>query len=362
MTNVLVVEDSAVIREFLIHVLSSDPTIQVIGTASNGLEALEAVRQKRPDVITMDIHMPRLDGLEAIREIMAEHPIPIVVVTSIDLEREVGLVTKATKLGAVAVLKRPASLSSDEYGAFASKLIQQVKSMSSVRMVHRARSLDAVSLASPTSRPTAAGLASAPPLALSTTPDIAPTKTEIVAIGSSTGGPAALHKILSAMPKNFSLPILIVQHISFGFVDGLASWLDDASPLHVQVAKLGDRVEPGNVYIAPDDQHLTIDRFKRIGLNSNPAIGGHRPAVTALFQSLAQAFGASGLAVILTGMGADGATGMKALRERGAITLAQDQASCVVFGMPKEAIVLGAIRHVVPLDLMARRIQDLMVG
>ncbi|CAG0984505.1 Protein-glutamate methylesterase/protein-glutamine glutaminase [Anaerolineae bacterium] len=347
MIRVLIVDDSAVLRQSTKFILESDPELCVVGQASNGAEAITQAAMLKPDVITMDIRMPKVDGLEAIREIMAEHPTPIVVVTGVDLDRESDVSAQATKLGAVSFLKRPDGIASSDYKTFAARLIRQVKSMSSVKVIHRARSLGSSS----TGKLSGAGAQS----------DKMPTKTEIVAIGSSTGGPAALYKILSRMPKDFALPIVIVQHISFGFVAGLASWLNDASPLQVRVAKLGDRLEPGKAYIAPDDQHLVVDRFNKIGLSDSAPVGGHRPAVTALFQSVAQSFGSAALAVILTGMGADGALGMKTLCDAGAVTIAQDQASCVVFGMPKEAIALGAIRHVVPLDNIAQKIQELVV-
>lgn len=357
MIRVLVVDDSAVLRQSTKFILESDPEMRVVGEACNGNDAITQVVRLRPDVITMDIQMPKMDGLEAIREIMAEHPAPIVVVTGVDLVREADLAARATKLGAVSILQRPASISNSEYKGFADKLIRQVKAMSSVKVIHRARSLSTTTMPKMTNASADAVLRTALP-----SRTVTGVKTEIVVIGSSTGGPAALHKILSGLPKNFPLPILIVQHISFGFVDGLASWLNDACALSVQVAKLGERVEPGKVYIAPDDQHMTLDRFYRISLNAAPPMGGHRPSVTVLFQSAAAAFGASTLAVILTGMGADGAIGMKALHDAGAITIAQDQSSCVVFGMPKEAIALGAIQNVVPLDKIAGKIQELIAG
>ncbi|MBI5302731.1 MAG: chemotaxis-specific protein-glutamate methyltransferase CheB [Chloroflexi bacterium] len=352
MIRVLIVDDSAVLRQSTKFILESDPELKVVGEAANGADAVTQVARLKPDVITMDLHMPKMDGLEAIREIMAQYPAPIIVVTGVDFEREIGVSTQATRLGAVSVMRRPDSITSGDYKSFAAQLIRQVKAMSSVKVVRHARSLGVSSVLPMASNPGTPRLAAV---------ESAPVKTQIVAIGSSTGGPAALHQVLRAMPKNFAVPILIVQHISFGFVDGLASWLNDACALHVQVGRAGERVEPGKVYIAPDDRHMIVDRFSRIGLSENPPVGGHRPAVTALFQSVAQAFGASALAVILTGMGADGAVGMKVLRDAGGITLAQDQASCVVFGMPKEAIALGAVRHIVPLDRIAQRIQELVV-
>jgi two-component system chemotaxis response regulator CheB len=185
-------------------------------------------------------------------------------------------------------------------------------------------------------------------------------KIEIIAIGSSTGGPAALHKILGALPKNLPVPIVIVQHISFGFVEGLASWLNDASPLKIKVGRPGEKIAPGQVYIAPDDRHMLVDSFGHIAQSPAAPVGGHRPSVTPLFESAARSFGRAAIGVILTGMGADGAAGMKTLRDAGALTLAQDEASCVVFGMPKEAIALGAVQRIVPLDYIARILQVLV--
>lgn len=349
MIRVLVVDDSAVLRQSTKFILESDPDLKVIGEASNGVDALDQVDRLRPDVITMDIRMPKMDGLEAIRQIMAARPAPIVVVTSIDLDRELGVTTQATKLGAVSVLRRPESVASPSYRTFAASLIQQVKLMSSVKLVHRP--LDGRESRNTVSAPTM------PPVALNRT-----TKTEIVAIGSSTGGPAALHKLLTSLPGNFSVPVVVVQHISFGFVKGLADWLNDACQVHVKVGEHGERLQAGTVYIAPDDCHLLVDRFNKVNLSSAEPVGGFRPSVTPLFQSTAHSYGAAAIGVILTGMGSDGAAGMLAMKQAGALNLAQDEASCVVFGMPKEAIALGAVQHVVPLDKMAAMIQSLIVA
>jgi two-component system chemotaxis response regulator CheB len=328
-------------RQTTRFMLESDPDLKVIGEAGDGAEALSQVERLRPDVITMDLRMPRVDGLEAIRRIMAVHPAPIVVVTGVDLEREAHLPKEVARLGAVSILKRPEP-SAPNYRAFAAKLVEQVKLMSDVKVVRRPWSRRAA-------QPDEGRGAVARPAAQ---------RIEIVAIGSSTGGPAALHTVLSRIPANFPAPILIVQHISFGFVDGLASWLGGACPLRVTVAQPRERVQPGSVYLAPDNCHMQIDRLGRIGLASDEPIDGHRPSATALFKSVARAYGPAALGVILTGMGADGAAGLKAMQQAGALTIAQDEASCVVFGMPKEAIALGAVAHVVPLDRIAARIQE----
>jgi two-component system chemotaxis response regulator CheB len=351
--KVLIVDDSAVLRQSTKFILESDPDLKVIGEAGNGLEAIALADRLRPDVITMDIRMPKMDGLEAIRQIMAEKPAPIVVVTSADLDGEMNLPAQATKLGAVSVLRRPSGVTTPTYKTFAATLIRQVKLMSSVKLVHRVYEPKFDRQALVTSAPT--GRCSV------TLPGKAPVKTEIAAVGSSTGGPAALYKVLSSLPAAFPLPIVIVQHISFGFVAGLADWLNEACAIAVKVGQDNERLRPGIAYLAPDEHHLTVDRFGKINLNKNDPVGGFRPAVTVMFQSVAQAYGAGAIGALLTGMGSDGAQGMLAMKQAGAITLAQDEESCVVFGMPKEAIALGAAQHVVPLDKMAAVIQSLIV-
>jgi two-component system chemotaxis response regulator CheB len=336
--RVLVVDDSAVLRQSTKFILESDPGLKVVGEAKNGEEAVAMVKHLKPDVITMDVRMPRMGGLDAIRHIMADNPTPIVVVSSVNRDQETDLSSQARKLGAVCVLRRPGRASSPEYQAFIASLIEQVKLMSEVKVIARRRTRETVSPQRGISGPEAQSTKAC--------------KTQVVAIGSSTGGPAALHQILSALPADFYLPILIVQHISFGFVAGLVGWLDAACKLRVKVAEQRERIRPGTVYVAPDGHHLQVG-FGRVRLSQGEPVTGHRPSVTVLFESVAGAYGPAAVAVILTGMGSDGARGMRTLRDAGAMTLAQDEASCVVFGMPKEAIGLGGVLHVVPLGKMA---------
>jgi two-component system chemotaxis response regulator CheB len=345
--RVLVVDDSAVLRQGLRFILESDPELKVIGEAPNGEEAVILAKRLRPDVITMDIRMPKMDGLEAIRHIMAESPAPIVVVSSIDLDRKTDIASQATKLGAVSILRRPVSVSDPKYKSFVAGLIEKVKLMSDVKVIHRSRLME-----------------TAPPETRVPEPTVQPEikhKTQVIAIGASTGGPAALHQILSALPANFLMPILVVQHISFGFVEGLAGWLDAVCKLPVKVAGHRERIQPGIIYIAPDMHHMVIDIYGRIRLTQSDSVNGHRPSVTVLFESVAKAYGPTAMGVILTGMGSDGAMGMKTLRDAGAITIAQNEESCVVFGMPKEAIALGAVQHIVPLERAAQTMMTLCV-
>lgn len=349
MIKVLIVDDSAVVRQQLQYVIQSDPGLCVVGEAMNGQDAIQMAKKLRPDVITMDIHMPQMDGMEAIRHIMAECPTPIVVLTNANLEKEQEIASRATKLGAVSVLNTPGRITGSNFQDLASKMVDNIKNMSQVKVISRPmrNSME--------SQPTAANQSNDTPVSISCSGQ----NIKLVAIGSSTGGPAALNTILSKLPGDLETPILIVQHISFGFVEGLASWLDGASRLTVKVAENGERIQPGVVYLAPDENHMTVDQFGRIHYVQTEPVKGHRPAATVLFNSVAAAFGASALGVILTGMGCDGALGLKALRDTGATTIAQDESSCVVFGMPKEAIALGAAKHIVPLDKIAWTIQSL---
>ena len=341
MIRVLVVDDSAVLRQSLQLILESDVEMKVVGEAASGEEAITLTKRLRPDVVTMDIRMPHMNGLDAIRYIMAECPVPIVVVTSLDLDQDGGISVQAAKLGALSILRRPASIDEPGYNTFTARLIEQVKIMSDVKVVHRSRVDDHVpDLDDDQVKPTV----QAGEMLL----------TQAIAIGASTGGPAALHKVLSALPEDFGVPILVVQHITFGFVDGLAEWLNDTCSLSVKVAEQGDAVRGGWVYLAPDDRHMQIDSQGHIVLIEEAAVNGHRPSITVLFESLARAYGKTAMAILLTGMGADGAAGMKLLREAGTTTIAQDEKSCVVFGMPKEAITLGAVEHVVPLERIAQ--------
>ena len=337
MINVLIVDDSAIIRQQLRLILQSDDALRVVGEARNGEEAVALTKRLQPDVITMDLQMPKMDGLDAIRHIMAECPTPIVVVTGVVPDRDAELLEQAAKSGALVTIYKNSAVGGQR--ALPEQLIKQVKSMSGVRVIKRPlpRQSPLPNTHTPVSMP-------ARPAAKRRG------KVRVLAIGSSTGGPAALYKILGRLPANLNVPVVIVQHISFGFVDGLAGWLNGGSQLQVKVAEHGERLQPGTVLVAPDNHHLLVDSFGRVRLQAAAVVDGHCPSATVLFNSVAQAYGSLAVGVILTGMGRDGADGLKAMRDMGAVTIAQDEASCVVFGMPKEAIALDAAVYVVPLD------------
>jgi two-component system chemotaxis response regulator CheB len=346
MIKVLVVEDSPVVREFLIHILNSAPEIQVIDTAINGKKAIEAVQNRRPDIITMDIHMPEMDGFEATRRIMETQPIPIIIVSGSSSADEVAKSFQAVEAGALAVIARPKGIGHPDYEATAKELIQTVKLMSEVKVVRRwPRSKKEIH-----------------PL----TPRVEISKAlpaiQVVAIGASTGGPIALQTILSGLPKDFPIPVLIVQHISAGFVEGFAHWLGQSSRLPVHLASEGEYLLPGHIYVAPEGFHMMVNARNHIALSRAGPKDGLRPSVSYLFNSVAQVFRQNAIGILLTGMGKDGAQELKLLRENGAITIAQDEASSVVHGMPGEAIRLSAATYVLSPERIAALLVNLVKG
>lgn len=337
MIRVLVVEDSPVVREFLVHILDSDPGLRVVGTAHDGEEALEAIARQRPDVITMDVHMPKLNGLDATRRIMETFPTPIVVVSGSTDPHEVATTFEAMEAGALAVLRRPAGIGHPDHEATARELVQTVKLMSEVKVVRRWPSARRDAIAAP-----------APPRL-----ERAPGHCRIVAIGASTGGPPVLQAILSQLPADFPVPILVVQHMAAGFVRGFVEWLAHSARLPVHVAEHGEQALAGHVYVAADEQHMKVERGGRIALTREPPENGMRPSVSCLFRSVAEVYGGDAVAGVLSGMGHDGAEELKRLRDQGAVTFAQDKPSSVVHGMPGEAIKLDAAALVLPPDKIA---------
>ena len=345
MINVLVVEDSPVVREFLVHILGSDPDITVIATARDGEEALDVVRHHRPDVITMDIHMPKLNGLEATRRIMETNPTPIVIVSGSEDPREVVTTFDAMDAGALAVLRRPAGIGHPDHQAMVRDMVQTIKLMSEVKVVRRWSRMRSEA---PTLRPANRGLVRKS------------AQIRIVIIGASTGGPSAIESILAALPKNFPVPILIVQHISTGFMGGFVQWLTNSSTLPVHVAIHGELMQPGHVYIAPDEYQMKVGREGKIVLTKDEPEHGLRPSISYLFRAVAEVYGCDTVAGLLTGMGRDGARELRLLKEKGAVTFAQDKDSSVVHGMPGEAIKLDAAMLVLPLEKIAAVLTNLV--
>ena len=344
--RVLVAEDSPTARDLIVAILEAAGDFEVIGQATNGLEAVEMTRRLRPDVITMDIQMPGLDGFEATKRIMAEMPTPIVVISSLDVT-SIKFSMDALQAGALAVLAKPLGPGAPTYEQSARYLAATVRIMSQVKLVRR-RGSAATPHSSVKGGPGATG-----------GPARAP---RIVAIAASTGGPAALRKVFSSLPGDFGAPIVFVQHIAIGFAEGFARWLDEGSALRVKVAVAGEPLRPGTAYLAPDDHHLGVSERCTVTLSSLPPVGGFRPSGTALFESVARCYGSAALAVVLTGMGRDGVDGLKAIKASGGSVIAQDEASSDIFGMPAAAIAAGLADLVLPLDFIGARLRSVVSG
>lgn len=338
MIRVLVVEDSPVARELLTHILHSDDAIQVIGSAENGRKAVEFMSRNKPDLITMDIHMPEMDGFEATRIIMETNPVPIVIVTGSCDAGELETSFRAIEAGALTVLQKPLGMGDPDHEKNARNLIATVKLMSEIKVVRRWTQ-------TPQRRPP---LHREPLVHLG--PEDRPRRVELVAMGASAGGPSVIERILAGLPREFPSPILIVQHMAEGFIQGFAEWLGKTSPLPVQVPFHGSRAQPGHVYIAPDGHQMRMEAAGRISCTADCPENGIRPSVSYLFRWAAEVFGRNSVGVLLTGMGRDGALELRMMREKGAVTIAQDEESSAVFGMPGEAVRLEAATYVLPPD------------
>jgi two-component system, chemotaxis family, protein-glutamate methylesterase/glutaminase len=339
--RVLVAEDSPVVQAVLVKLLNDDPHFEVVGTANNGVEAVAGVARTKPDVVLMDVYMPKLDGIEATRQIMEQHPVPIVIASATIQSHEVPLAFRAMQAGALAFVDKSAQFGTPQFVEQSRQLKEMLRLMSEVKVVRRRNR------GAPTGSPVDPSAGSAVDRAAAVPPCLGrPFK--LVAIGASTGGPPVLQTILSQLPRGFALPLLIVQHITPGFVSGLADWLTQASGVPTHLGVHGASPLPGHAYLAPDDCHLGLDPSGRIALSKAEKENGLRPAVSHLFRSVADTVGAQAIGVLLTGMGKDGAAELKQLKLRGAVTIAQDRASCVVNGMPGEAVLLGAADHILP--------------
>lgn len=341
MIRVLVAEDSAVTREYLTYLLGQDPALQVVGTARDGREAVEQAERLRPDVIVMDVHMPRMNGYEATRRIMERAPTPIVMATASLSRDEAAVAFEALRAGALTVVEKPSGPDDPDQVEDARRLLETVKLMAEVKVVRRWPRRE---------RPV-------PPAAPPATPD---RKVRLIAIGASTGGPAAVADVLAGLPGDLGVPVLVVQHIARGFIGGLAEWLGQGTRLAVKVAEADEAVRPGTVYLAPDGSQMGITRDGRIRLTSEAAEDGFCPSASHLFQSVAGAYGRSVIGVLLTGMGRDGVAGLRRLREAGGVTIAQDEETSVIFGMPGEAIRLGAAEYVLSPERIGGAIRSLV--
>ena len=324
--RLLVAEDSAVCREMLVTIFQNAPGMQVVGSARNGAEAVRLAKRLKPDVITMDVYMPEMDGYESTRRIMAEAPCPIVMVSGRLGNGENNLTFNALQAGALAVMAKP-SLANDTRNTDA--LIKQVRLMAGVKVIRRKSDDDHTSLI--------------------TSSKSQKSQLNVIAMAASTGGPGALATILSSLPLNFPVPILIVQHVTEGFGAGLIEWLNQQTELVVRQAENGLPLKAGEVLVAPDNCHLVLNRGGKVSLKSPTANDPHCPSADVLFHSVAQVYGQRAVGIILTGMGSDGARGLYELHLLGAHTIAQDEATSIIYGMPGTAVKLNAVEQIRPL-------------
>ncbi len=329
--RVLIADDSAVTREVLTALLNSDPEIRVIGQASTGAEAVELTATLRPDLVTMDLMMPGMDGMEATRRIMARHPTPVLFLSSF-FDKD-GSYSRADAIaaGALDVVEKPALMPDWRWHNAAGKLVQKVKSLSKVPVIahiHGARKL----LAQEQSQfETFVGPAA-----------------DVVAIGASSGGPRIIEALLSSLPSTYALGIVVVQHMTDGFTTSMLRWLQERCAMQIKVAEHGDAIIPRRVLFTPESSHLVVSIGGRVHLTDSEPVNGHRPSIDVTFQSVAKVYGARCAGVLLTGMGSDGAQGLLAIRQAGGVTIAQDEESSPIFGMPRAAIELKAAQQVLP--------------
>lgn len=354
--RVLVVDDSAFMRKVLTDLLNQDPELQVVGAARDGLDALDKVETLAPDVVTLDVEMPRLDGLSTLEELMKRRPLPVVMVSS--LTRSGAEVTiRALAAGAVDFVAKPSGSISLDMSKVAGELVAKVKA------ARRARPRAAEPAAADTAgaNRAAAGPAAAAPLDEVRAPAALRLRTQrVVVIGCSTGGPGALHQVLPRLPGGLAAGVLVVQHMPAGFTRSLADRLNELSSLRVREARPGDLVEPGVALVAPGGYHMLVAPDQTIRLSQDPPLHGVRPAVDKTLESVVPVFGCHTLAVIMTGMGYDGARGVAAVRRAGGRAIAEDESTCVVYGMPKVVVETGNADRVVPLPDMARTIADMV--
>ena len=350
MIRVLMVEDSHLMARLLGSIIESQADFEIVGRAEDGQAAIDLAQSLRPDVITMDVNMPILDGMEATRAIMSTAPVPIIIVSSLVNGNQMMVTFRALEEGAVAVLEKPDNQDSVRFEAYSRKLTDTVRSMAGLKLVKRKTAPTA-----PTTRVAAA------PLNVPMSGNR--TSYEVVAIGASTGGPQIVNKILSSLPADFSVPLLVVNHIAAGFTAGMSKWLERNCKLEVVIPNHGDRLVPGRVYIAPEDRHLMLARRRGelvAAVNNSEPVNQFRPSVTPLMQSVATTSGEKSIGIILSGMGTDGAAGLLDVKKAGGQTFVQSEQSCVVFGMPGEAIRIGAANQTLEPDRIASRLMQLV--
>lgn len=336
--KVLIADDSPTVCLMLTRMLEEDPGIMVVGTASNGRDAIDKITRLRPDLVTMDVNMPVMNGIEAIEHIMAYCPLPVIVVSSVVDPELTTNAARALGAGAVDVIPKPAQDSQEDFDAVACEIRDKIKLLSHVRVITHPR---------------------ARLLKQEQHEDVeAPRTKKLVAMASSTGGPQALNRILCSLPADFSAYIVVVQHIATGFTDGLVEWLDHSSELRVVKGRDGMRLERGQVVVAPDAIHMTVTSDMRVRLLDTYVPGPHKPSADLMLESVADVCGKEALGVILTGMGHDGSMGIKKIHDSGGHTVAQDEETSVIYGMANEAVKLNGVDEIAPLSKISTLIME----
>ncbi|HWQ64920.1 MAG TPA: chemotaxis-specific protein-glutamate methyltransferase CheB [Methanospirillum sp.] len=341
MIHVLVVDDSKVSRDLLSGILESEPDISVIGTASDGNEAVRLANILSPDIITMDINMPGMDGFEAARRIMEESPIPIIIISGVDNLAEIAASFRVMEAGALAILPKPPHPTSPDFPVKSLEIINAIRTYVEIKVIKRVRTH------SPKNET----------LKHTTIPKgVHP---RVIVIGASTGGPPVIQTILRILDPKFPLPLVLVQHMSPGFIMGFAEWLSESTGFNVKIPGLNEKLLPGVLYVAPDGVQTGVSGDLRIILSDAPSEHNLRPSVSYLFRSAAGNLGASAVGVLLTGMGTDGSQELLNMRKKGSITLIQDRASSIVYGMPGEAMRIGAASLILSPEDIAQQLQVL---
>ena len=350
MIKVLIVDDSASVRTLFAEMFKREQDFEVVGCAEDGYSALRMVRELKPDVVTMDVNLPDCDGFRVTRMIMEENPVPIVIVSAIYRASDAEIGFRLIDTGALAFHNKPA-LKDENFEDQMQEIIVSARLMSEVRVVRRKTRFsskaikDSVIPPKPVSRP-----------------EPSSAKGKVVSIGASTGGPQAIKQILMSVPQGFPAPILIVQHMSEGFTEGMVNWLKNNTGHDIRIATQDDELKPGVVYFAPEGVHMEVSAKRRIVLTDAPNVNGIKPSASILFNSIARNLGRSAVGVLLTGMGRDGADGLLEIRRNGGYTIAQDKESSIVFGMPGEAVKIGGAVSVLPLDSIGGELCRIFLG
>ena len=342
----LIVDDSALMRSLLTEILSAAPDIEVVGTAQDPYIAREKIKALNPDVLTLDVEMPRMDGLTFLRNLMRLRPMPVVMLSSLTAEgAETTL--QALAYGAVDFMQKPAADLARDLPTYAEEIVEKVRTAARCRV----QALAAGRAASPADTPRPAASAATVPF-----------RRALIAVGASTGGTEAIKEVVKGLPTN-TPPIIVCQHLPMSFSESFARHVDQATNLRARLARDGEPLGAGHVYIAPGNRHLRIVRRgdgHAIRLDDGPPVNRHKPSVDVMFRSVAEAAGAEAIGVLLTGMGVDGALGLKEMHDAGAGTLAQDEATSVVWGMPGEAFRIGAVDQKLPLDRIPASLLELL--